>query len=469
MSMKTRGAACVVALLGAPGFVIGSTNDINQDALSQIAELKRTVDIQQAEIAELKAADGNDWLTEKRAGEIRGIVEDVLADSGTRASLQSSGATAGWDKGFFLASADGNFRLNISGQIQTRWVWNHRKDPGVGQNENEWGFEMRRVKLKFKGHVVDPSWQFYVNGGFGRNGGFFNLEDAWIRKDFGNGFAVKVGQYKAPFLREELVSSSKQLMVERSLVNEYFNQGRDQGISLEYAGDAIRGSVMYSQGIQASGNGWTNGIAETRNTAFNNRTTDYAFAARAEFKVAGDWKQFKDFTSFRGEDFGLMIGAAMLWERANAAGNTPEARVFGLTADVSAEFGGANLFGSFVWRDVRDATTTVAVAPNSETINQWGFVIQGGVFVTDEIEIAARYSYGDSDTGNNAAGDPTHANILTFGVNWYMAKHAIKWTTDFGYAFDPVVNFSSGGADWLQDAQDESGQFVLRTQLQLLF
>ena len=58
-----------------------------------------------ARIAELEAkmaqfTNGDTWLTEQRADEIRGLVQDVLADADTRASLLQSGTSAGYDDGF---------------------------------------------------------------------------------------------------------------------------------------------------------------------------------------------------------------------------------------------------------------------------------------------------------------------------------------------------------------------------------
>ena len=104
MSLTTRfGLVAGTTALAIAGSAFGGAESDN-DALAQIAELKR-------ELAELKQAEGQDWLTEQRAGEIRGIVQDVLADADTRTSFQSSGAMAGWNKGFFLASPDGNFKL----------------------------------------------------------------------------------------------------------------------------------------------------------------------------------------------------------------------------------------------------------------------------------------------------------------------------------------------------------------------
>ena len=90
--------------------------EANNDTTAQINQLK-------AEIASLKAAQGDQWLTEQRAEQIRGVVQDVLADSSTRSSFQGAAATSGYDNGFFLSSADGNFKLKINALEQVRFTW----------------------------------------------------------------------------------------------------------------------------------------------------------------------------------------------------------------------------------------------------------------------------------------------------------------------------------------------------------
>ena len=218
----------------------------SSDVSGQIAELR-------AEIAAMKQENNKDWLTERRSAEIRGVVQDVLADADTRTSLQDSGATAGWKKGFFLSSPDGNFSLKVSGQLQVRYVLNSRKgdqDLGPFNPANTlYGFENRRTKLSFSGNVFDKSWTYKIKGAFSRAGGAFVLEDAYVQKKLEGGLAIKVGQFKAPWMREELVSSSKQLTVERSIVNEYFNQGYSQGIQLGYEADSFRAWVWTGPGL----------------------------------------------------------------------------------------------------------------------------------------------------------------------------------------------------------------------------
>ncbi|MHC4652752.1 MAG: porin, partial [Planctomycetota bacterium] len=104
------------------------------------------------------------------------------------------------------------------------------QDNAPDGEDERYGFEVRRAKLKLKGHVVDPSWKYVLNLAFDYDDGEVDLEDAIIIKDFGGGWELWAGQFKLNFLREELVSSSAQLAVDRSFVNELYNQDRHQGV-----------------------------------------------------------------------------------------------------------------------------------------------------------------------------------------------------------------------------------------------
>jgi hypothetical protein len=440
--------ACLVAMGASCGVAFGE--DPSSDA--RVDELMAKIDQLQSQVAALEATDEEVWMTEQRAEEIRGVVEDVLADADMRASLLQSGATAGWDKKFFLASADGNFRLNIAGQVQVRWIYNRQDagdDPDIDENRS--GFEVRRAKFKFTGHVVDPSWQYAVTGAFGRSGGFSG-EDLYVRKKLEGGWAVTLGQFKGPFMREELVSSSRQLTADRSLINERWNQDRSQGVQLSWENDQFRLAGMYSDGI------------DTANTAALTRDTEWAFMARGELLLSGEWSQFKDFTSWRGSDNAVMIGAAISYQKDEygTSADDDELEDLRLTADVSLEFDGWNIFGALVWQDQDNDASGAAEIDNSP----WGVVVQGGVFLTDDWEVFGRYEWGDDDSSLD------DLSVVTIGVNRYWNKHGLKWTTDVGYALDSLESEEFGrhaGVGYRQDAPGEDGQIVIRSQFQLLF
>ena len=107
------------------GFFAGTTLAIGGAAFGAENEFASEIASLRAEIASLK---GDNWLTEQRAAEIRGIVTDVLADADTRASLQGSGANAGYDGGFFISSSDGNFSLKLNILQQIRYTFNDRSN-----------------------------------------------------------------------------------------------------------------------------------------------------------------------------------------------------------------------------------------------------------------------------------------------------------------------------------------------------
>jgi hypothetical protein len=456
MSLTTRfGLVAGTTALAIAGTAFGGVESDN-DALSQIAELKQ-------ELAELKQQDSQDWLTEQRSSEIRGIVQDVLADADTRTSFQNSGAMAGWNKGFFLASPDGNFRLNVSGFAQVRWTMNNRggDDPDGNSNGNTYGFENADTYLDFSGHVVDPSWQYHVRGNFsgGATGdGSMGLTFASLTKDLGDGFGVTVGQFRSPFLRETLVDDNHQLGVNRSVQEAQFSLGFDQGIQLNYASDAFRMNAFLGDGNYINAD----------NSPWNTTQSDYSLAARGEYKISGDWSTFDNFTSFKGEEGGMMVGVAGFYTKVNGNGAVTlngdlgpgqgvfadGDKIYGFTADFSWEMGGANLFASYVW-----ATSDVDDSPSP-----WGVNVQGGYFVTDEVELYARFDYVNFDIEDNN----DKFNGLFFGANYFFASN-VKATVEWGLNLHEVVGNDYADQGFLADSADEDGQWALRAQLQMSF
>ena len=447
-----------VLVLVAPLAADASTSVESSDVAGQIAELR-------AEIAQLKQENNEGWLTEQRSADIRGVVQDVLADADTRASFQDSAATAGWKKGFFLASPDGNFSLKVSGQLQVRYVLNSRKgNTRLGPfnpPNTQWGFENRRTKLSFSGNVFDKSWTYKIKGAFSRAGGNFFLEDGYVQKKLDGGLAIKVGQFKAPWMREELVSSSKQLTVERSIVNEYFNQGYSQGIQLGYEADSFRAWAWAGDGIGSRGFGPAR--FNSQNTNWDRTATNYSFAGRAEYKISGDWSQFKDFSSKRGSNSGMMAGVSAVTQRANQnlSADADGTKVYGITGDFTWDMSGASLFVSGVWTNVD--------SPNAGgDSNPWGVTIQGGYFVTESVEAFVRYEYMDYDP--TLLTNVAKYDGFTVGGNWFI-NSSVKFSADFSYNFASLAAgaFVASSAGFRADEPGEDGQWAIRAQLQLLF
>ena len=495
-----------VGILASGLALTGAASAQGTDAMSEIAQLK-------AEVANLKSQNGDKWLTEERAAEIKSLVKDVLADSETRTSLQGSGATSGYNNGFFISSADGNFKLNLSLLAQARFTWNYQPGEnigtgagntisGTGDGVSTWAFENRRTQMAFSGNVVDPSWTYMARMNYGSASDPYTptsgtpgdayqagvvLQDAWVNKDFGNGFGVKVGQFKSPFMAESLRNDGAQLTAERSVVDYYFSGGYTQGIMLNYTQDMFRAMGSYNNGPRAQNGTWTAGV--------NN---SISLAGRVEFKAMGSWSQFDNESSMKSDESGLVIGAAIQYYNNRGASSSTtgwnpsvsspiygDAAVVGATttgavdwtADATFKSGGMSLSAAFVGASY---TTTNAIAgPTTGDKTSYGMVVQGGYRFTDSLEAFGRWEWMNVENGaanpGGAQGSATDVNnILTFGVNVYAGTN-MKWTTQFGISLSDIGNAgldesALGGAGWNTDANTSNGdQMNVISQLQIMF
>ena len=508
-----------VAILASGLALTGAAFAQGTDTASAIAERDAIAQLK-AEVATLKSQNGDKWLTEERAAEIKSLVKDVLADSETRTSLQGSGATSGYNNGFFISSADGNFKLNLSLLTQARFTWNYQPGEnigtqslgrnigpnlyaqvegtgtvsGTGDGVSTWAFENRRTQMAFAGNVVDPSWTYMARLNYGSaidpytpTAGEVVLQDAWVNKDFGNGVGLKVGQFKSPFMAESLRNDGAQLTAERSVVDYYFSGGYTQGIMLNYTQDMFRAMGSYNNGPRSQNGTWSTGS--------NN---SISLAGRAEFKAMGSWSQFDTESSLKSDESGLVIGAAIQYynNRGQDAAdnnsfyvpsvssviygssdidddNTTSAAI-NWTVDAAFKSGGMSLSAAFVGVSYDEGEIG-----DMHSDTSYAFVVQGGYRFTDSLEAFGRWEWMNVSHGasspDGVVGDATDVNnILTFGVNVYAGTN-MKWTTQFGISLSDIGNSGDdtadlGGAGWNQDANtSNSDQMNVISQLQIMF
>jgi len=430
-----RPASIALCLAGAP-FVASAT-------ASESSDLHARLDAIERRIALLAAGEDDDAFEQRRAAEIRALARRIALDASTRSSFRSVDVVAGWDGHPFIASADGGFLLELAGRVQVRYVHNFQDGDDVDGSRG--GFENRRTRVNFGGHVIDPTWEYTLQTGFDRSSGRLELLNAYLRKALDDGVYVQFGQQRPPFLRESTTSSGRQLAIERSLIHSAFGVGRSQGVEVgvERERFALRGAFSDGDGGENVG-------------AFV-EDTEYALSARAAWLPVGEWRGLRDFTSAPDDEPLLLFAAAAHYEVEEfGTSGPPETDDFRWQVEASAEFGGANAFATFVHRQLdRDG---------ADTVDQFGVLLHGGVYITDDFEFFARYQWGDDD---RSAAD---LHVVEAGFNRYFDRHDLKWTTDVGYAFDAVSDFfASGGAGWREDAPNEDGQLVVRSQLQLQF
>jgi phosphate-selective porin len=347
-------------------------------------------------------------------------------------------------KGFFLSQGD--TRLTMGGFAQFRYMLNNRDDAGENEELTQ-GFSHRRIRLIFAGDFNKQfGYKFDVDM---QSDTTFKPADAFLSYKSG-AWRFRAGQFKLPLLKEELVSDTEQLTVERSTLNNVFTGARSQGVDAVYTDEQFRFMGMLSDGLNQA------------NTPFTDEPADFAATARAEFLWEGeDFKRFDPFAGWRGKPYTGMAGAAIHYQDGGETGGTTDASNFTYTIDAAAKGDGWSAFIAFMGRTIE---TT------GSDFNDMGWMIQGGYFVTDQTEIFARFSHIMPDD-DRASGEDFKE--LTLGASHYVfpESSALKLTADVTIGLDDqagassVVGTSSGNG-LLSSAEE---QLYVRLQATFVF
>jgi hypothetical protein len=497
VSRIVAAAAMAIVMVGSP--VKAQQADREAELERRIQELETFNSKIMGRLNELESRQEANWLNERRSEEVKALVREVLQDSDTRASLQEEAMTAGHNgSNFYLASADGNFLLQIAGLLQVRYVYNLRGgDPPantsnfpsgfITADEERGGFEFSRAKLEFAGHIGSPRFQYLIRWGPDREDNEVLGERIVIGYEVADGLTLWGGEDKAAFLREEVIDPGRQLAVERSLMNEVFTAGYVQGIWLTWeATDSLNVYASLNDGFRSGeadneynsqfifmpDTGGSASGAPPIHKPFDLDGTDFAVTARIDWKVLGQWQQYQDFAAWEGEETAVFLGGAVHWQQGESGSGDDNDNFFAWTIDASAECNNFNLFLAFAGlhsdfeeRDNRDL---------------YGAVIQAGYMVIpNKLEPFIRYEWIDLDS---SAVSDDQINLVTFGVNYYIIRHQAKFTFDVVWALDPIpmaevlgvqdndgTNQTLGSLGLLPDDPNDEDQFSLRAQFQLMF
>jgi hypothetical protein len=434
------------------------------------------------EVRELRAERGDTWLNERRTEQVKALVRDVLMDADTRASLADDGLTAGHNgSAFFLSSADGSFLLKIGGHIQARYVLNSRDDSDGAIDDFESGLQMRRVKVGFEGHVTaGPKIEFAILLAANRDSGVLELEDAIIAHQLTDDIRLWGGQFMNKFAREQITSSKRQLTVDRSAVANIFaaNDGYVQGFGVEWAAapDLLKLALTINDGMNSGTAGGAGLGFQNRGNDFHNDAADFALTARADLKLAGDWKQSADMVSWaNASELQLFLGAALHYEVGETGdGNTsatttqtgPYDNFLQWTVDGLVKYQGLSIMGAvYGWHFDAAGGNPLGDLDCYAATAQVSYMI-----IPDTLEPFVRYEWISVDD----ALDTNDLNIVTAGLNYYLKGHNAKLTADVVVVLDNVNGLNTLGTGLtgigiLPDAGDEDGQVVGRVQFQLLF
>jgi len=358
-------------------------------------------------------------------------------------------------KGFTAATADGNYKLRIGGYAQLIYRYT---DFESDTKDDTSDFDIRRFKLQLKGNVVSKNLGFKFQGDM-KSG--FTTEDAFLNYKFGAPLTVQVGQFKPPQARQELTSASRQLFPERSLANDTFNLGRDQGV--QAAGSCADKRVEYRLGL-FNGNGPNTSNPDNR----------HMVTGRLDLNPLGAYKM--DEAGWADDKPLVNVGGSFAWNKIGAndvddnfgTDNDVMEKALGLDDISDADF--TTAYGSDLtwllwtanvnatWMGATFAAEFFDLNADPDQGDDWdadGFYVQAGYQVIPRtLELAARYSEIESDDAPALA--PSFDKSETqFGVNYYLKKHAAKLQADYTMVED--------------DLNDDSDDNIVRLQAQIFY
>lgn len=354
---------------------------------------------------------------------------------------------AGLGRGVKVSAADGSLSLQVRARVQARAQLTAAPGEELGEE-----FLIRRARLQLQGHALDPSLTYYVQLGFSNSDTEpdlrLPLRDARISWAMARDAQLVVGQTKVPFNRQRTTSSSALQMVDRSLSNGELNLDRDVGLQL-------RSEDLFGWGGRL---GYDLGVfgGDGRNRA-DAAGGGLLYVARVTLSPLGPLAGKEEADLGRGPLRAALGLAGAMNQGTRRARSTHGAtlelgRVDTTHAamDLAVRWRGASLNAEALMRraDRERLTGEIDGAPAVElTRSGWGYMLQGGYLLTDQLELTARHS----------AISPLGASAITYeresggGVSWYVREQALKVQSDYLW----------------RDGDARTGAHQVRVQLQL--
>ena len=351
--------------------------------------------------------------------------------------------------GIRFATSDNKFVLALRFRVQSRVGYATVSETDLAPAEFD--FRVRRTRLRFDGHILDPRLTYNVQLSFTRADQDWDvsqvpnvLRDAMIWYQVKKGLSIGIGQGKLPGNRQRVISSGEQQFADRSIVNNALTLDRDVGLFVYYIANHERFAYRVKTAV-------TNG--EGRNALPSDE--GLAYTGRLELLPLGPFTERNDYLEgdlFRESRPKLSLaGTVNFNDEAKRAGGELgpllyEPRdLFNVHADMLFKYNGWAFSSEYLYRHTDDPYThdennNVRRVTAGEGINS-----QLSYCTPKMWEVALRHSY-LSPQKELQEDEP---QVTQYGVclTKYLNKHKVKVQTDFHYEIrrDPVTDTKTSG------------------------
>jgi len=318
---------------------------------------------------------------------------------------------------------DGDKWVELGGRIQLQY---HYTDPDEGDSSDELFF--RRLRPYIEGSIhEDWKGKFQFDIGKAEDDNELSVKDAYMEYDGFNNVDVLLGNaFVVPFSREQLTSSKRQQLVERTFVGDHNWGTPDRQLGLNVSGATANKMLTWGAGVSQAGLDPDNDKLDFASLA--NRDSDYnegwMYGARVDYHPFGFLKKAQgDFARQLKATIGV---SAFRWENDddnNASGpeDVDEVTGFEVSGGLrAAGFSADAEYNLFDAETVQDLSGVSGIYDDGETdLEQWA--VEGGYMVVpSKFEIVAGYQLQDAD------GYDEEWTRTSVGANYFFHKHDIK-------------------------------------------
>jgi phosphate-selective porin len=337
-------------------------------------------------------------------------------------------------KGWEFSTADGNWMLQLEWRLQFRYAHPRDTNPVTFDDflgESQHIFKINRARLKVGGNAYRKWLKYYLEYELAAS----NLLDFRVMLERFPFLKLKIGQWKAQYSRERVISSGKQQMADRSLINRAFTLDRQVGLSLY---GHLKGSGLVDF------NYWASVFTGMGRGAKENDDNNLMWMLR------GQWNFFGRELGFVGSDIefhekaaGLVALAAVTnrspYTRFSSAGGGQldgfepgepgQYRVNQALAETALKYRGFSWQQELHWKEVNDLK-------NKETTTLVGNYAQLGFFFNSiwewypkPLEIAIRHAIYNPDKEK----PEDLQQEFSLALNWFFNGHRNKLTAEISH------------------------------------
>jgi phosphate-selective porin len=353
------------------------------------------------------------------------------------------------NKGIEFQSRDNKYLLQLEVRGQLRFSYPYDQDP-VTLNDfdpaNDKGsLKVNRARLKIGGHSFQPWLKYYFEYELAAS----KLLDFRVMFEKYPFLKIKVGQWKAQYNRERIISSGKQQTAERSILTRSFTIDRQQGISL---------FGRLKNGGLADFNYWASLFMGTGRGAENNDDKNPMYMFRLQWNLNEKPLKFSGSDLKYHEKFTPIIAIAAVtnispYTRFSTAGGgqlegfdeglASQNKVDQLLFETAFKLKGISWQQEIHWKKIDDRINKEITILAGGLFQIGYFFHHSFSFVPPQLELYARYAIYDP----NLRVETDYREEFTTGANWFFNGHKNKLTAEYTYStFREGPDLADGGS-----------------------